>query len=63
MIKNYLKGTIGDAINLMLAAPAMNFECMMKKRKNQSDFLFRNYLQFIFYYMNSYHILMNKMNF
>ena len=25
MIKNYLKGTNGDAINLMLAAAAMNF--------------------------------------
>jgi IS5 family transposase len=41
MIKNYLKGTIGDAINLMLAAAAMNFKRMMNKWKNQSDFLFQ----------------------
>jgi transposase, IS5 family len=29
LIKNYLKGTIGDAINLMLSAAAMNFERVM----------------------------------
>ena len=29
LIKNYLKGTIGDAINLMLSAAAMNFKRVM----------------------------------
>ncbi|MEI6595128.1 MAG: transposase [Bacteroidota bacterium] len=29
MIRNYLKGTTGDAINLMLAASAMNFKRVM----------------------------------
>jgi IS5 family transposase len=26
LIRNYLKGTVGDAINLMLSAAAMNFK-------------------------------------
>ena len=34
MIKNYLKGTTGDAINVMLAAAAMNFKRMMNKWKH-----------------------------
>jgi IS5 family transposase len=63
MIKNYLKGTVGDAINLMLAAAAMNFKRMMNKWKNQSNFLFQNYLQFIFCWMNSNHTFVNKMTF
>jgi IS5 family transposase len=29
LIKNYLKGTVGDAINLMLSAAAMNFKRVM----------------------------------
>lgn len=63
MIKNYLKGTVGDAINLMLAAAAMNFKRMMNKWKNQPVFLFENYLQFIYCWMNPYHTLINKMTF
>jgi len=31
MIRNYLKGTTGDAINVMLAAAAMNFKRVMNK--------------------------------
>lgn len=33
MIRNYLKGTVGDAMNVMLAAAAMNFKRMMNKWK------------------------------
>ena len=29
LIRNYLKGTVGDAINLMLSAAAMNFKRVM----------------------------------
>jgi hypothetical protein len=63
MIKNYLKGMIGDAINILLAAAAMNLKRMMNKWKNQSDFLFQNYLQFIFCCMNLKNTLTNKMTF
>ena len=31
MVRNYLKGTIGDSINLMLAAAAYNFKKLMRK--------------------------------
>ncbi|MBK7883341.1 MAG: transposase [Chitinophagaceae bacterium] len=33
MSRNYLKGTVGDAINVILAAAAMNFKRMMNKWK------------------------------
>lgn len=40
LIKNYLKGTIGDAMNLMLAASAMNFKRVMNLWKQRlSTFL------------------------
>ncbi len=38
MIRNYLKGTHGDAINLMLAASAMNFKRIMNKWSRQITF-------------------------
>ena len=38
MIRNYLKGTVGDAINVMLSAAAMNFKRMMNKWKEQLVF-------------------------
>ena len=41
MIRNYLKGTIGDAMNLMLAASAMNFKRVINLWKQRtSEFLF-----------------------
>jgi hypothetical protein len=41
MIRNYLKGTIGDAMNLMLAASAMNFKRVMNLWKQRtSEFLY-----------------------
>lgn len=39
MIRNYLKGTSGDAINLMLSAAAMNFKRMMNKWSKQIIFM------------------------
>ena len=38
MIRNYLKGTVGDAMNVILAAAAMNFKRMMNKWKEQFIF-------------------------
>ena len=41
MIRNYLKGTLGDAMNLMLAASAMNFKRVINLWKQRtSEFLF-----------------------
>lgn len=34
MIRNFLKGSFGDAVNVMLAASAMNFKRMMNKWKS-----------------------------
>lgn len=31
LIRNYLKGTVGDSINLMLAAAAFNFKKWMRE--------------------------------
>lgn len=45
MIKNYLKGTAGDAINVMMAAAAMNFKRIMNKWTEQFIFCFKNILQ------------------
>lgn len=42
MIRNYLKGTIGDEMNIMLAAAAMNFKRVMNLSKQRS-------VQFILY--------------
>ena len=42
MIRNYLKGTVGDAMNLMLAASAMNFKRVMNIFKKKMLVLFQN---------------------
>ena len=49
MIRNYLKGTTGDAINVMLAAAAMNFKRIMNKWTQQLIFSFKNMLKIIDY--------------
>lgn len=45
MIKNFLKGSFGDAVNVMLAASAMNFKRMMnlwkKEKYSLAQFFFR----------------------
>ena len=47
MIRNYLKGTTGDAINVMLAAAAMNFKRIMNKWK-EDIFLFLYFIANLF---------------
>lgn len=44
MIRNFLKGSYGDAVNVMLAAAAMNFKRMMNKWKTE----FKLFLSYIF---------------
>lgn len=40
MLKNYLKGIAGDAINLMMSAAAFNFKSWMNKIKQKFSFAF-----------------------
>ena len=47
MIRNYLKGATGDAINVMLAAAAMNFKRIMNKWRDQLIFCIKNLLTVI----------------
>ena len=47
MIRNYLKGTVRDAINVMQSAAAMNFKRMMNKWKEQLVFWALKLLHFI----------------
>ena len=44
MLRNYLKGTVGDALNVMLCAAAMNFKRVMNIFKKKMAFLWQ-YLQ------------------
>jgi IS5 family transposase len=46
MVRNYLKGTIGDEMNVMLAAAAMNFKRVMNLSKQRC-------VQFILYIYNA----------
>jgi len=48
MARNYLKGIIGDSINLMLAAAAFNFKKLMRKLKN---FFYTNCQMYIFRFL------------
>lgn len=54
MIRNYLKGTAGDAINLILAAAAMNFKRMINKWKEQIVFFVLRLLQSLNFYWYSF---------
>jgi transposase, IS5 family len=54
MARNYLKGTVGDAMNVMLAASAMNFKRMMNKWKEQLVFLALRILQLLNFYNNMF---------
>ncbi len=53
MARNYLKGTVGDAINVMLAASAINFKRMMNKWKEQLAFWALKFLQLLNFYCNN----------
>jgi transposase, IS5 family len=50
MIRNYLKGTVGDAMNVMLAAAAMNFKRIMNKWKAAFIFWFLKMLRCFSFY-------------
>jgi transposase, IS5 family len=50
MIRNYLKGTVGDAMNVILAAAAMNFKRMMNKWKVALIFWLLKMLRFFSLY-------------
>ena len=55
MLRNFLKGSFGDALNVLLAAAAMNFKRMMNKWKgNPSAFIFllRFRMQFLLSYFD-----------
>jgi transposase, IS5 family len=52
MIRNYLKGTVGDAMNVMLAAAAMNFKRMMNKWKIEFIFWLLKLLHLFSFYSN-----------
>lgn len=63
MIRNYLKGTTGDAINLILAAAAMNFKRMINKWKEQIAFWALQLLQLFIFYSASFFNRNLKMTF
>ena len=42
MIRNYLKGAIGDEMNVMLSAAAMNFKRIMNLWKQELEFFIEN---------------------
>jgi IS5 family transposase len=63
MIRNYLKGTVGDAMNVILAAAAMNFKRMMNKWKEQFIFWAVKLLHFFTFYTNLVFALKVKMTF
>ena len=53
MLRNFLKGSFGDAVNALLAAAAMNFKRMMNKwKENPSAFIF--WLRFRMQFLLSY---------
>lgn len=54
MIRNYLKGTTGDAINLMLAASAMNFKRVINIFKKKTLFFVKKIIEQI---MSLYYFL------
>ena len=51
MARNFLKGVIGDSINLMLAAAAFNFKKLMRKLKTFFGLFYKNTEQLIFRFL------------
>jgi len=58
MIRNYLKGTVGDAMNVMLCAAAMNFKRVMNLFKKKRAFLWQNFQALLALYL--YHRVQNS---
>jgi hypothetical protein len=52
MIRNYLSGTQGDAINTILAATGFNMMKMLRRIKVETLYLFKNLLHTLEWYMN-----------
>ncbi|MBU0560822.1 MAG: IS5 family transposase [Bacteroidetes bacterium] len=52
--RNFLKGVIGDSINLMLAVAAFNLKKWMRKMKNYFGFFFKSLQKYIFGFIESY---------
>lgn len=48
LVRNYLKGTVGDDINLMLSASAFNFRKLLSKIAFIFRFLFSNFYRIFF---------------
>ena len=63
MIKNYLKGTVGDAMNVMLSAAAMNFKRMMNKWKEELTFFAIKLLRLFSYSSSQLFIINSKTTF
>ncbi len=63
MIRNYLKGTLGDAINAMLAAGEMYFKRMMNKWKAAFIFWTLKMLRFFSFHTNLIFVPKVKMTF
>ncbi|MBK7884526.1 MAG: transposase [Chitinophagaceae bacterium] len=63
MSRNYLKGTVGDAINVILAAAAMNFKRMMNKWKVEFIFWPLKLFRFVNFYTQLIFVPKVKMTF
>ena len=48
MIRNYLKGVVGDEINLIMAAAAFNFKRLLRKIEHEFIFLLNLCNQFFY---------------
>lgn len=55
MARNFLKGVIGDSINLMLAAAAFNFKKLMRKLKTFFGLFYKNTEQLILEFGNLFY--------
>jgi len=57
LARNFCKGIVGDNINVMLAAAAMNFKRVMNKWKQQINIFIESLIQFVmqFLFPNNYY--------
>ena len=62
-MKNYLNGTVGDAINLMLSAAAMNFKRVINLWLTEANFCWKLIYSFILNIYWNYYALKVKMTF
>jgi transposase, IS5 family len=62
MLRNFLKGSYGDSINVMMAAAAMNFKRMMNLWKAGNLSLVQFFLFYYSCFFNRHSSLLNKKN-